>query len=342
MDVVLIPAYEPEGVLVTLARSLHQAGFSVLVVDDGSGEPYAEVFSRVAQHATVLTHRQNRGKGAALKTGLQYVLYSMPDCAHVITCDADGQHKIEDVARVRDTLHAGQKFVLTMRTPKKDIPFRSKFGNALSRVVYTLLTNRYLSDNQSGLRGYHRDHFEWLVAVDKDNYDYEMNVLYCAAKKNIYIATLPIEAVYIDNNASSHFSPVLDTVRIYRSLFKLASGSLAAFLFAEILVFIASFTLEHQKLYLTLPSIGALSYLVATTLERFVVLKRINQCDYWLTLVYTVITYFVYTLHTALLIYGSLGALPLWLAFNITVVVCLPLRYYLHKFIFIASRTRAE
>ena len=192
MDIVIIPAYEPDGELITLTQRLSGEGFEVLVVDDGSGEKYAEIFSAAAKNATILTHEKNFGKGAALKTAMRHIRDNVPECEHFITCDADGQHKVEDVIRVRDRLLKGDKFVLTVRERKNKIPFRSKFGNNLSRIVYALLTNKYLSDNQSGLRGFAREHIDWLCEVEKDKYDYEMNVLYYASKKGVRISTIPI------------------------------------------------------------------------------------------------------------------------------------------------------
>ncbi len=340
MDVVLIPAYEPDDVLVELASRLKREGFEVLVVNDGSGPDYETVFDRVREYATVLSHEYNRGKGAALKTGMYYIRYSMPECEHFITCDADGQHRVEDVIRVRDCLHGGQKFVLTVRVPTKEsrVPIRSRFGNSLSRFVYTLLTNRYLSDNQSGLRGFNRIHLDWLIDVGKDNYDYEMNVLYYASKKNIYIATLPIEAVYIDGNSSSHFNPFLDTLRIYRSLFSLAGGTVIAFLVAEILVLITTIFLGYDNLHLTIPGVGAITCLVTFVLNKHVFFRKTPCYDYWVMLIYTVMIYFMYTMMCQLFMYITSGYMPLIIAFNCAFINCLPLRYFMHKFIFIASR----
>ncbi len=340
MDVVLIPAYEPEEVLIELARSLKEQEFEVLIVNDGSGEQYDAIFRQASAYATVVSHPCNRGKGAALKTGMCHIWQHMPDCENFITCDADGQHKVEDVVRVRQLLHRDQKFVLTMRTPNKEAPLRSRFGNSLSRVVYALLTNRYLSDNQSGLRGFNRIHLEWLVKVPNDNYDYEMNVLYYASKKNIYIATLPIEALYINNNSSSHFNPVLDTLRIYKSLFTLAGGTVISLILMEILTIVLSCTLGYRDMHLTVPGIGAITCFVTVVLNRYVFFRGTACYDYWLTLVYTVIHYFVYTILCALLMLASMGMVPLWLNFNVAYLACLPLRYFMLKFVFIASRPK--
>lgn len=339
MDLVLIPAYEPDEALVSLTRNLSSHGLQVLVVNDGSGENYQNVFEQAAQYATVISLPKNSGKGAALKAGMTYIRDNIPECEHFITCDADGQHRVEDVLRVREQLHKGEKFVLTVRQFQTDMPFRSKIGNQLSRFVYALLANRYLSDNQSGLRGFSRVHIDWLIKVPRDNYDYEMNVLYYAAKKNIRIATVPIEAVYIDNNESSHFNPIKDTVRIYKSLFSLAAGSFIGFLTSELLVLAVSLFLGYHQLLVTMPTVAAVSYLVSIILNRYIYFRGTPCHDYFSTLVYKVILYVFYTLG-CLLVMFTMPNVPLFAAFNLVYLICIPLRFYFHKAIFLASKTR--
>ncbi len=339
MELVLIPAYEPDAQLVELVRRLTDSGFSVLTVDDGSGECYRDIFDAVRERATVVTLEHNCGKGAALKAGMRYIRDHLPDCTHFITCDADGQHRVEDVIRVREMLLAGNSFVLTVRNPRKGIPLRSKVGNNMSRFVYALLANRYLSDNQSGLRGFARSHIDWLIAVEKNNYDYEMNVLYYAAKQGLKIATLPIEAIYIGNNESSHFNPIGDTVKIYRSLFWLARGTFIAFFVAELCIFLASLFLGRQHLLFSIPTAGALAFATDVLINRFVVFRSLPRFNYWTTPIYTIIWYFLYMLMCALLL-ALYSTISLFLAFNFVYILFLPLRYFLHKFTFIASKTQ--
>jgi len=99
-----------------------------------------------------------------------------------------------------------------------------------------------------------------------------VNVLYFAAKKGIRIATIGIEAIYIYNNASSHFSPVADTIRIYRSLFYLARGSFLAFAVVQALLAVISFTVGYGYLLLTVPGVAAAYYLVNVLLNLVLVI----------------------------------------------------------------------
>jgi glycosyltransferase involved in cell wall biosynthesis len=296
----------------------------------------------VKDDATVLTLPKNSGKGAALKTGMKHIQENMPQVESFITCDADGQHSVEDVCRVRDRLHKGDQFVLTVRKWKKDMPLRSKVGNSLSRIVYSLLTNRFLPDNQSGLRGFKRMHIEWMLKVEKNNYDYEMNVLYYAAKKGLYITTLPIETIYINDNASSHFNPIKDTVRIYKSLFFLARATFMALIAAELAVIAVSLLPGNwgsDTIWLTLPLIGAGAFVVLTVYNQFVVFRKIRCQDHFMNLLYMIIHYTWYTLGCMLLRY-MWPQIPLWVSYNICLVVAMPVRYFFMKYLYMIQAIR--
>ena len=338
MDVVLIPAYEPEEALIHLVDELHTHGFHIVVVNDGSGEKYDPIFAAVSAKADIVTLEQNQGKGAALKAGMAHIRDNLPDCTHFITCDADGQHLPKDVLRVKEKLHAGSDFVLTVRERKGKIPLRSRIGNDMSRVVYTLLTNRYLSDNQSGLRGFHRNNLEWLIKVEKNKYDYEMNVLYYAAKMGKKITTVLIDAIYIENNASSHFHPIRDTIRIYKGLFSLARGTFISWGVAEIVLLVMGIVFGNLQPMRTVATAGALALAVRLILDKYIFFKNIRGYDYFNTAAYTIICYFVYGLMSWLLCYAW-PAVPIFWNFNLVYFFCMPLRFFMHQLIHMAHVT---
>lgn len=92
--IILIPAYKPDESLVRLAQQITEldAHAEILVVDDGSGSTYVPIFTELAiRGVTIITHPANRGKGAALRTGLAWARTHRPDQI-VVTADADGQH----------------------------------------------------------------------------------------------------------------------------------------------------------------------------------------------------------------------------------------------------------
>lgn len=331
-EMVLIPAYRPDERLIELVTELRRHNLEVLVVNDGSEREYDKIFSTAAGHAHLTAHEKNRGKGCTLKTGIKYILENFSDCEYIITADADGQHRVEDILRVRDEMRNGSEFVLTTRKLNKKIPFRSKFGNDLSRFIYTLATGKYFSDNQSGLRGFTKENAQWLLKVAGEKYDYEMNALYYAAKLSIPITTLDIEAVYIDGNKSSHFNPVKDTARIYKLLFFSARGSLISAVLAQVIILLSLLIPGTPSSCLYITMAGVLAAICTYMLNRFAVLKDIDVRDGLRTMLFTVVRYVLYTLFTAILT-GIFPALPIYVAFIICLLAGLPIRYFLHKYV---------
>ncbi len=334
MDLVLIPAYEPDEKLIGVVETLHNTyHLQVLVVNDGSGAAFAPVFEKVAEMATVIELAQNCGKGYALRFGMNYIKTSMPECQYFVTCDADGQHLPEDVVRVFDQLHKGDDFVLSVRRRRRDIPFRSRFGNSLSRLTYALLTNQYLSDNQSGLRGFDVKHIDWMLKVKFDRYEYELNMLYYASKQGIRITTLPIEAIYIGNNESSHFRPVPDTIKLYQCLFFSAFAKFVGLVYLQLSLLICTLLFGYDHLLITLPSMAATCCAINIVLDRFWIFRNVRYRDYYPTLIYTVIYFVLYSLGCMLFKFTCADTIPLIAAFNIVYVVAIPVRYLLNKFI---------
>ena len=230
---ILIPAYKPDQRLVTLVKALREKGFPrIVTVDDGGGELFKPIFDQLEGLATVLVHPVNRGKGAALKTGLAHLADT--DVMGVVTADADGQHTPEDCARIADALLKEPEALIMGCRSKKQMPARSKFGNNCTCVAFFLATFHWINDTQTGLRGIPRSRMEACSRLEGDRYEYELNMLLYACHEKMTITEVEIETIYIDDNASSHFHPIKDGARIYGLLFrqgiKYAASSLIAFL----------------------------------------------------------------------------------------------------------------
>ena len=244
--IALIPAYEPEAKLVSLAAELKQKGFDIVIVDDGSGEAYRKVFEEAEQHAAVLTHAGNRGKGAALKTGMEYIRRYMAYTESVmtgqgaqsvsgrdsviVTVDADGQHLPEDVLRIAQIAEQrGDALVLGSRALAENVPARSRFGNTVTRHVYSMATGVQVHDTQTGLRAFRFSLIPRLLGIEGERYEYEINMLLELASEGVPIIEESIETVYENNNRGSHFRTVRDSVRIYKEILKFSASSLASF-----------------------------------------------------------------------------------------------------------------
>ena len=149
----------------------------------------------------------------------------------VVTADADGQHKINDIIRVihEAELHP-ESLILGSRKFDKNVPFRSQFGNTMTRFVYQLSTGVKIHDTQTGLRAFSDKLIDRLISVDGSRYEYEMNVLMEFARNHTGIREIWIETVYLNENASSHFDAVRDSFRIYKEILKFSASSFISFL----------------------------------------------------------------------------------------------------------------
>lgn len=217
----LIPAYQPDKRLIEIAEQLTAKGFQVVVVDDGSGKEYADVFHELLPFADVVTHRTNRGKGAALKTGLAAIEEKGGAEYVVVTLDADGQHSIDDVIRVAETAEKNKEaLILGMRGFDTNVPVKSRLGNNITRCVFSFVTGVKVQDTQTGLRAFSNQDVAFMQQIEGERYEYEINVLLECAKRNRKICEIPITTIYLDDNKSSHFHAVRDSFLIYMEILK--------------------------------------------------------------------------------------------------------------------------
>lgn len=249
---VLIPAYQPDEKLVQLAAKLRDQDIAVTVVDDGGGADYAHIFEQVSETgACVLYHSKNKGKGAALKTGISHLM-KQTDVKGIVTADADGQHTLGDICLVMDTMAAHpDKLVIGARSFKGNVPARSRFGNTLTRGIFRLATGLKVTDTQTGLRGLPRKLFAELSTLEGDRYEYEMNMLLNIERWGVEYTEVPIETVYIEGNKSSHFHPLRDSWLIYGRILKFLTSSVASFVvdYGIFLLLSAVFRLEYWLCY---------------------------------------------------------------------------------------------
>lgn len=229
---VVIPAYQPEPRLITLVDELlSDPDMQVIVVDDGSSVAHAPVFEAIAQRPRVhlLRHAVNLGKGQALKTAFNHFLVSFPrECPGVVTADADGQHLADDIRRIRAALVARPSDLsLGSRHLSGPVPWKSAFGNSLTRKVFRGFVGRSLADTQTGLRGIPRTLLPDLLHVSAPGYEFELEMLMMAANRRMVMRELPITTIYEANNRTTHFNPIVDSLKIYFVFLRFVVLSLA-------------------------------------------------------------------------------------------------------------------
>ncbi len=308
MNAILIPAYKPDDKLVALTNQLlTHDDLKLVVVDDGSGEAYRPVFDALDKRVTLISYPDNKGKGGALKTGIRYIMDHMPECERLVTADADGQHRYADIRRVLDrSAEMPGALVLGSRAFEGNVPLRSRFGNAMTRQVFAIASGAKVRDTQTGLRAFDRDGMRRFVDVPGDRYEYEINMLLTAARADMPIYEVTIETVYLDDNKSSHFNPLKDSLRIYACILKFACSGLICFGIDYVL-----FQLLRTFIPVTWVSnllARIVSATVNFTLNKKLVFKG-NEKTLPAVFKYTVLAVFIYLIDTAVLalLYEKLG-----------------------------------
>ncbi|UCH96500.1 MAG: bifunctional glycosyltransferase family 2/GtrA family protein [Candidatus Aminicenantes bacterium] len=247
MDIpVLIPSYNPDRRLPEVVDALIREGVKrIIIVNDGSRPECDSIFEKLGklESCTVLKHAVNCGKGRALKTGLNYFLLHFPGSPGIVTADGDGQHQTTDILKVINNLKENpDKLIIGARELGGKVPFRSLFGNVLTRFVFSIVIGKKISDTQSGLRGLPRSLVPQLLKVTGERYEYEINMLILSKRQSVDIIETPIDTIYLENNVSSHFNPFFDSMKIYFQLLRFAFSSMLAS-FCDFIVFSIAYNL---------------------------------------------------------------------------------------------------
>ncbi len=217
---IVLPSLDPDEKLLAVIKGLLGVGFSdIILINDGSKQENLHYFEEADRYPQVqlLHHDVNKGKGTALKTAFRWFLSNRPKGKGVITVDGDNQHHPEDTKACAIEMLKTGKVILGCRDFSLDhVPRRSRLGNNITKAVFKVFCGMSLSDTQTGLRAIPRDQIEPLCAIEGDRFEYETNMLLAMKQLAIPYAEVKIRTVYIEENKSSHFRAVRDSVRIYK------------------------------------------------------------------------------------------------------------------------------
>ena len=232
---IVLPSLNPDEKLNKVVDGLLSAGFEdIVLVNDGSDEAHLEPFRQAAAHkeVTLLTHEVNKGKGRALKTAFSYVVDNRKQTAGVITVDGDNQHTVKDIRECAEKmLECKDKVILGCRDFTQDnVPWKSRVGNVSTSLVFRLLCGIKISDTQTGLRAIPYQYLPLMCEVEGERFEYETQMLFAIKKNHIGMEEVKIETVYLEDNASTHFDPIKDSLKIYKIIFKFMISSGTSFL----------------------------------------------------------------------------------------------------------------
>jgi glycosyltransferase involved in cell wall biosynthesis len=204
----VIPSYNNGGTVVEVVRGVLRQGLPVIVVDDGSTDGTADALKDLPVH--VLRHTRNRGKGRALKTGLEEA--RRQGYRFALTLDADGQHDPGDIPAI--VAAAGERTLVigSRNLTAEGMPSGNTFANRFSNFWFTVQTGRKLPDTQTGFRVYPLEDLPSLKLLTA-RYEAELTLLVFSAWKGLQLVPVPVR-VYYPEDRVSHFRPFADFFRI--------------------------------------------------------------------------------------------------------------------------------
>jgi len=221
----VIPAYQDEKHIGDIVRRVGQQLERVLVVDDGSTDQTAQRAREAG--AQVIVHNQNRGKGEAIKTGLDYWLAaSNPSAATVrgldrevmwmCLLDSDGQHLPEEIDRFLAAAGSAMQptfFIGNRMNNVRAMPLIRRIVNRFMSRQISRLCGQRIPDTQCGFRMVDRKLVPDLLGGG-NRFEYETEVLIIASRKGYRIESVPITTVYSDQVSKIH--PMRDALRFLK------------------------------------------------------------------------------------------------------------------------------
>lgn len=205
---VVIPAYQAAATVRDIVSRAHATTptADIIVVDDGSTDGTGD---GLGPGTIVIKHPRNRGKGAALRSGIGEALAR--GVAVLVTIDADGQHPPEEIPRLLQPIVEGRAdLVLGARRRDQSMPISRRVTNWLSATLATRIGGQLLPDAQTGFRAFRREVAESVQAAG-DRYEYEANFLLDGLRAGYRVASVDIPTIY---GSRSHFRAWGDTWRM--------------------------------------------------------------------------------------------------------------------------------
>ena len=202
---VVIPAYNEEKHIEKVIKKAKKFAKNILVVDDGSKDKTAIIAEKSG--AFVLKHLVNLGKGAALKTGCEYVIKKGAE--KIVVLDADGQHDPKEIPNFVNALKKAD-IVFGYRRLNKKMPFVLRYGNWFIFFMTNLLFGLKIVDTQCGYRAFKSKVYN-KIKWNAQDYSMESEIIANAGNHHLKYSQIPIETIYSDKYKGT---TVIDGIKI--------------------------------------------------------------------------------------------------------------------------------
>ena len=215
----VIPTYNNVDTIAGVVSKAVETEYDVLVINDGSTDGTEITIESLSVYK--ITHSQNKGKGAAILTALNWA--SNKNYTHIITIDADGQHEPSEVSNFIPKIKERPLSVIvgTRNFSSTEVPGKSRFGRKFSNFWLKTACGTTIPDSQSGFRAYPVDAILKLK-LRGTGYNFEIEVLAKAVWAGLSLDSVDISVHYSDaTKKASHFDPLFDNIRISKTYTKL-------------------------------------------------------------------------------------------------------------------------
>ena len=312
---VVIPSLDPDDKLHEVIRGVKEKGFTdILLVDDGSAPENQHYFETAAAEmgCAVLHHERNFGKGRALKTAFDWFMKNRPESLGCVTIDGDNQHHPDDIAACVDLMLKQKEDALILGVRdfnQPNVPPKSRFGNKCTSFVFRAFCGLKVSDTQTGLRVFPRGIIPAMLEISGERFEYETNMLLSCKQQGIPMIEQTIQTIYIDSNATTHFHPIKDSMRVYGIIIKFFISSVLSFLIDYVLYNIFNVLFTKGGLSWHLFGAVALARIISSVFNFMFNRKAVFRSDAPLTL--TLSRYYILWGFQLLASYGLVALLSM-------------------------------
>ena len=202
MEAIGIPAYNEEKNIAVIIAKIMNKGFSVIVCNDGSTDMTGVIAEKMG--AIVINHQKNLGYGAAIRS--IFLKARELGCDALVTFDADGQHRIEDISKVLEPVRENQADMVIgsrfLENKNENIPSYRKIGIKTITKISNISTDLKITDSQSGFRAYNKKILEKILPSEF-GMGVSIEILIKCNKSGFQILEVPIKVIY-EGNTSVH------------------------------------------------------------------------------------------------------------------------------------------
>lgn len=243
-----IPAYNEEKNIGSIIAKLTKNSDNIIVCDDGSTDTTGIIAKKMG--ALVIKHEKNLGYGAGIRS--IFLKAKQTDCDVLVTFDADGQHRVEDIKNVLEPILKNEADIVIgsrlLNETQDKIPSYRKAGIKIITKLANTSLDKQVTDSQSGFRAYNRNVLSEIIPSES-GMGVSNEILIKANKKGFKIAEVPIQISYegktsTHNPASHGASVILSTLKFISIEHPLKFYGIPGFVFLGVGLFFIIWTLQ--------------------------------------------------------------------------------------------------